>query len=143
MIFHIFSSICVFRQNTVAAQLCAFRWLAPGPWTMLRLLRKNKYIDFLAKMKKKIDFRDFPDFPALAGKLEIYTQSSEPNPALRLQAPCRRQRRSKACCGRARPRACYGRARTNPRNPRHVNIIEGGRKRVSTIFMDKNSVSCA
>ena len=31
----------------------------------------------------------------------------------------------------------------NPRNPRHFNIIEGGRKRVSTIFMDKNSVSCA
>ena len=32
---------------------------------------------------------------------------------------------------------------TNPRNPRHFNIIEGGRKRVSTTFMDKNSVSCA
>ena len=31
----------------------------------------------------------------------------------------------------------------NPRNPRHFNSIEGGRKRVSTTFMDKNSVSCA
>ena len=31
----------------------------------------------------------------------------------------------------------------NPRNPRHFKIIEGGRKRVSTTFMDKNSVSCA
>ena len=33
------------------------------------------------------------------------------------------------------------RGETNPRNPRHFNIIEGGRKRVSTIFMDKDSVS--
>ena len=30
---------------------------------------------------------------------------------------------------------------TNPRNPRHFNIIEGGRKRVSTIFIDKNNFS--
>ena len=29
---------------------------------------------------------------------------------------------------------------TSPRNPRHFNVIEGGRKRVSTTFMDKNSV---
>ena len=31
----------------------------------------------------------------------------------------------------------------NPRNPRHFNIVEGGRMRVSTTFMDKDCVSCA
>ena len=29
-----------------------------------------------------------------------------------------------------------------PRNPRHIGIIEGGRKRVICIFIDKDSGSC-
>ena len=36
-----------------------------------------------------------------------------------------------------------GESMTNPRNPRHFNMMEGGRQRVSTIFMDKGIVSCA
>ena len=31
---------------------------------------------------------------------------------------------------------------TKPRNPRDLDIIEGGRKRASDTFLDKNSVSC-
>ena len=35
------------------------------------------------------------------------------------------------------------RGQTNPRNPLHFDIIEGGRKRVSDTFIDKDSVSCS
>ncbi len=31
---------------------------------------------------------------------------------------------------------------SKPRNPRHFNMFEGGRKCVSTFFIDKNSVPC-
>ena len=60
------------------------------------------------------------------------------------ELPCRRW--PMPPCGTAARRApsCTRRTRraSNPRNPRHFNITEGGRKRVSTVFIYKYSVPC-